>query len=205
MLITSGVALVSAYQLCSLHPSTTVHQRSPHVVASVGKCAIKVLGIGGGGGNAVNRMVESLEDENDAGVEFVCMNTDMQALGNALTPESLQLGPECTRGLGAGGKPDVGEAAAQESREAIAGLCAGQDMVFVTAGMGGGTGSGAAPVVGSPWTPAMPTGAAAGTALIAVTPCPQARASARLCRAQKRAETAFSAPREYPQPLGRAR
>ena len=147
MLITSGVALVSAYQLCSLHPSTTVHQRSPHVVASVGKCAIKVLGIGGGGGNAVNRMVESLEDENDAGVEFVCMNTDMQALGNALTPESLQLGPECTRGLGAGGKPDVGEAAAQESREAIAGLCAGQDMVFVTAGMGGGTGSGAAPVV----------------------------------------------------------
>ena len=145
--ITSGVALVSAYQLCSLHPSTTVHQRSPHVVASVGKCAIKVLGIGGGGGNAVNRMVESLEDENDAGVEFVCMNTDMQALGNALTPESLQLGPECTRGLGAGGKPDVGEAAAQESREAIAGLCAGQDMVFVTAGMGGGTGSGAAPVV----------------------------------------------------------
>lgn len=143
-----GVALVSAYQLHSLYPSTTVHHRiraTPH--ASVGKCAIKVIGIGGGGSNAVNRMVESLEDENDAGVEFVCMNTDVQALAVALTPETLQLGPECTRGLGAGGKPDVGEAAARESREAIATLCAGQDMVFVTAGMGGGTGSGAAPVV----------------------------------------------------------
>ena len=89
LLITSAVALVSAYQLCSLHPSTTAHQRSPPVVASVGKCAIKVLGIGGGGGNAVNRMVESLEDENDAGVEFVCMNTDVQALAVALTPETL--------------------------------------------------------------------------------------------------------------------
>ena len=145
-----GVALVSAYQLHSVYPSTTVHHRiraTPHVVASVGKCAIKVIGIGGGGSNAVNRMVESLEDENDAGVEFVCMNTDVQALAVALTPETLQLGPECTRGLGAGGKPEVGEAAARESREAIARLCAGQDMVFVTAGMGGGTGSGAAPVV----------------------------------------------------------
>ena len=147
-----GVALVSAYQPHSSYPRDTIRHRTratpPMLAAPLApSCAIKVIGIGGGGSNAVNRMMDSLEDEEGGGVEFVCMNTDMQALAVALTPETLQLGPECTRGLGAGGKPEVGEAAARESREAIATLCAGQDMVFVTAGMGGGTGSGAAPVV----------------------------------------------------------
>ena len=93
-------------------------------------------------------MVEALSlDGDDAAVQFTCMNTDTQALGRSLASETLQLGPELTRGLGAGGKPEVGEAAALESQEAITACCAGQDMVFVTAGMGGGTGSGAAPVV----------------------------------------------------------
>ena len=152
MMHLGAVALVSGYQLHSSYQPGTAHHRftraTPHIVASLApSCAIKVIGIGGGGSNAVNRMMDNLEDEDDRDVEFVCMNTDVQALDRSCTQETLQLGPECTRGLGAGGKPEVGEAAAQESREAIATCCAGQDMVFVTAGMGGGTGSGAAPVV----------------------------------------------------------
>ncbi|WP_280546718.1 cell division protein FtsZ [Halomonas sp. 11-S5] len=104
---------------------------------------IKVIGVGGGGGNAVNHMVES----NIEGVEFICANTDAQALKRVAAKTVLQLGSEITKGLGAGASPDVGRQAAMEDRERIAELLSGADMVFITAGMGGGTGTGGAPVV----------------------------------------------------------
>ncbi|MBZ9568147.1 MULTISPECIES: cell division protein FtsZ [Modicisalibacter] len=104
---------------------------------------IKVIGVGGGGGNAVNHMVES----NIEGVEFICANTDAQALKRVAAKTVLQLGSEITKGLGAGASPDVGRQAAMEDRERIAELLQGADMVFITAGMGGGTGTGGAPVV----------------------------------------------------------
>lgn len=104
---------------------------------------IKVIGVGGGGGNAVNHMVES----NIEGVEFICANTDAQALKRVAAKTVLQLGSEITKGLGAGANPDVGRQAAMEDRERIAELINGADMVFITAGMGGGTGTGGAPVV----------------------------------------------------------
>jgi len=104
---------------------------------------IKVIGIGGGGGNAVNHMVEaSLE-----GVEFICANTDSQALKSASCKSTLQLGTQVTKGLGAGAHPEVGRRAAEEDRDRIQEALEGADMVFITAGMGGGTGTGAAPVV----------------------------------------------------------
>jgi cell division protein FtsZ len=103
---------------------------------------IKVLGLGGGGCNAVNRMIElGIE-----GVEFICANTDHQALKNYLAPVKIQMGPKTTRGLGAGGIPSVGKAAAEESWHEISDALKGADMVFVTAGMGGGTGTGSIPV-----------------------------------------------------------
>lgn len=104
---------------------------------------IKVIGVGGGGGNAVNHMVES----NIEGVEFICANTDAQALKRVAAKTVLQLGSEITKGLGAGASPDVGRQAAMEDRDRIAELLQGADMVFITAGMGGGTGTGGAPVV----------------------------------------------------------
>ena len=104
---------------------------------------IKVIGVGGGGGNAVNHMVES----NIEGVEFICANTDAQALKRVSAKTVLQLGNEITKGLGAGANPEVGRQAAMEDRERIAELLNGADMVFITAGMGGGTGTGGAPVV----------------------------------------------------------
>ncbi len=103
---------------------------------------IKILGLGGGGSNAVNRMIDLGLD----GVEFIAANSDAQALANSLAPTKIQLGPNLTRGLGAGGKPEVGAAAAEESRDLIKQAVAGADMVFLTAGMGGGTGTGAIPV-----------------------------------------------------------
>jgi len=106
-------------------------------------CKIIVVGVGGAGNNAVNRMV----DENVSGVEFVGMNTDKQALMLCKAPKLLQLGEKLTKGLGAGAKPEVGEKAAEESIEDITSAIEGADMVFVTCGMGGGTGTGAAPVV----------------------------------------------------------
>ena len=115
--------------------------------ASVPPVAIKVFGIGGGGGNAVNRMVAALGGEKDGGVDFVACNTDVQALTDSLASETVQIGAACTRGLGAGGMPSVGTEAARESADEILSHIDGVDMVFVTAGMGGGTGSGAAPVV----------------------------------------------------------
>lgn len=104
---------------------------------------IKVVGVGGGGGNAVEHMVASDVE----GVEFICANTDAQALDKMQTKTVLQIGTEVTKGLGAGANPEVGRQAAQEDRERIAEMLVGADMVFITAGMGGGTGTGAAPIV----------------------------------------------------------
>jgi len=104
---------------------------------------IKVIGVGGGGGNAVHHMVQA----NIEGVDFICANTDAQALKNAAARTVLQLGGNITKGLGAGANPSVGKQAAIEDRERIAEVLEGADMVFITAGMGGGTGTGGAPVV----------------------------------------------------------
>ncbi|VAW80702.1 Cell division protein FtsZ [hydrothermal vent metagenome] len=104
---------------------------------------IKVIGIGGGGGNAVQHMVEA----DIEGVEFVCANTDAQALTNMNARTTLQLGNSITKGLGAGANPDIGRQAAMEDRDRIIECIEGSDMLFITAGMGGGTGTGAAPVV----------------------------------------------------------
>ncbi|MDQ7028318.1 MAG: cell division protein FtsZ [Ardenticatenia bacterium] len=104
---------------------------------------IKVIGIGGGGANAVNRMIEA----GIRGVEFIAVNTDAQALLLSQAPHRLRIGEKLTRGLGAGGNPEVGRKAAEESADEIEAVLKGADMVFITAGMGGGTGTGAAPVV----------------------------------------------------------
>ena len=104
---------------------------------------IIVVGVGGAGNNAVNRMI----DENIAGVEFIGINTDKQALQFCKAPTAMQIGEKLTKGLGAGARPEVGEKAAEESSEELAQAMKGADMVFVTCGMGGGTGTGAAPVV----------------------------------------------------------
>ena len=106
---------------------------------------IKVIGVGGGGQNAVNRMIE----EGIQGVEFISVNTDSQALMLSNAPQRLRIGEKLTRGLGSGGNPEIGHRAAEESRDEIAQLLEGADMVFVTAGMGGGTGSGASSVIAS--------------------------------------------------------
>ena len=104
---------------------------------------IKVVGCGGGGGNAVNRMIEA-QIKN---VEFIAINTDLQALGGSKTQNRLAIGQKVTKGLGSGGRPEIGEQAAEEDREMITNVLRGADMVFVTAGMGGGTGTGSAPIV----------------------------------------------------------
>ena len=111
--------------------------------ASVQGAVIKVIGVGGGGGNAINRMIE----EGLAGVEFIAANTDIQALSSSKAETVIQLGPKLTRGLGAGGQPEVGRKAAEESEETLTEALTGADMVFITAGMGGGSGTGAAPVI----------------------------------------------------------
>ncbi len=104
---------------------------------------ILVIGVGGAGNNAVNRMIE----EGIAGVDFVCVNTDKQHLKNCKAPQCIQIGEKLTKGLGAGAQPEVGEKAAEENKEQLVEMIKGCDMVFVTCGMGGGTGTGAAPVV----------------------------------------------------------
>lgn len=104
---------------------------------------IKVIGVGGGGSNAVNRMIEN----GLQGVEFIAVNTDAQALHLSKADNKLQLGGKLTRGLGAGANPDIGKKAAEESRDQLEEYLTGADMVFITAGMGGGTGTGAAPVI----------------------------------------------------------
>ncbi|HAN26369.1 MAG TPA: cell division protein FtsZ, partial [Haliea salexigens] len=104
---------------------------------------IKVIGVGGGGGNAVKHMIENSVE----GVDFICANTDAQALSDIRSKTVLQLGGAITKGLGAGANPEIGRAAALEDRERIADALRGADMVFITAGMGGGTGTGGAPIV----------------------------------------------------------
>ena len=109
-----------------------------------GQCArIKVIGVGGGGSNGINRMIEA----GLKGAEFIAVNTDAQALAMSKATHKLQIGEKLTRGLGAGANPEIGNKAAEESREILAKALKGADMVFVTAGMGGGTGTGAAPIV----------------------------------------------------------
>lgn len=109
----------------------------------VSPATIKVVGVGGGGGNAVNRMIKA----GLSGVDFWLMNTDLQVLNYSTCKNKIQLGPKLTNGLGAGGEPQIGEKAAEEAQQEITEALEGADMVFVTAGMGGGTGTGAAPVV----------------------------------------------------------
>ncbi len=104
---------------------------------------LKVVGVGGGGTNAVNRMIDS----GIKGVDFICINTDAQALNLSRAPIKLQIGENITRGLGAGANPEVGEKAAEESKDEIVEYLKGADMIFITAGMGGGTGTGGAPVI----------------------------------------------------------
>jgi cell division protein FtsZ len=122
---------------------------------------LKVLGLGGGGGNAVNRMIElGLK-----GAQFIAANTDAQALQTCLAPVKIQLGPKLTRGLGAGGNPQIGRAAAEESRRELERALSGADMIFLTAGMGGGTGTGAIPI-------AAQTARATGAVTIAIVTTP---------------------------------
>ncbi|XP_065862478.1 cell division protein FtsZ homolog 1, chloroplastic [Euphorbia lathyris] len=140
------------HKLCPSHKTgrTTVSKRHRHVSATVTctfapmeSAKIKVVGVGGGGNNAVNRMIGS----GLHGVDFYAINTDSQALLQSSAQNPLQIGELLTRGLGTGGNPLLGEQAAEESKEAISNALKGSDLVFITAGMGGGTGSGAAPVV----------------------------------------------------------
>ncbi|MBR0574036.1 MULTISPECIES: cell division protein FtsZ [Pasteurellaceae] len=111
---------------------------------------IKVVGVGGGGGNALNHMVEGQADENgelSSGVEFFSVNTDAQALRKTAVRQTIQIGDKITKGLGAGANPNVGRQAAEDDRDALTNMLSGADMVFISAGMGGGTGTGAAPVI----------------------------------------------------------
>ena len=109
----------------------------------LGSARIKVIGVGGGGTNAVNRMI----DAGLNGIEFLAMNTDVQVLNVSKAPRKIQLGENSTRGLGAGGNPEIGRSAAEESKSEVKKLLDGADLVFITAGMGGGTGTGAAPII----------------------------------------------------------
>lgn len=114
-------------------------------LSDISPTVIKVIGCGGGGSNAVNRMIEAnLKD-----VEFIALNTDKQALGRSKASTRLAIGQKLTQGLGAGGDPEIGEKAAQEDKDKIANILKGANMVFVTAGMGGGTGTGSAPIIAS--------------------------------------------------------
>jgi len=110
---------------------------------SFDKAKLKVVGVGGAGNNAVNRMI----DGGLSGLEFIAINTDAQALEGAKASNRIQIGSRCTKGLGAGADPEVGRKAIEEDRELVAEAIAGSDMIFVAAGMGGGTGTGAAPIV----------------------------------------------------------
>ncbi len=121
--------------------SSDNYEQTPSSTVSPAK--IKVIGVGGGGGNAVNRMIKN----GLTGVEFWLMNTDLQILNTSTCKNRIQLGAKLTNGLGAGGEPQIGEKAAEEAQQEITSAIEGADMVFVTAGMGGGTGTGAAPIV----------------------------------------------------------
>ena len=126
---------------------TIPNERSPHIMKPSPQtetfARIKVVGVGGGGCNAVNRMIS----DGLSGVEFIAVNADAQALLESNAPDRVRIGDKLTRGLGAGGDPEVGSKAAEESAEELYEVLKGADMVFITAGMGGGTGTGAAPIV----------------------------------------------------------
>ena len=124
-------------------PTNSITYIDDDEMDSYGQARFTVFGVGGGGGNAVQNMVE----QKIAGVKFICANTDKQALDRMSAPNKVQLGEQSTRGLGAGANPEIGRTAAEETRDAIRQHLEGTDMVFVTAGMGGGTGTGGAPVV----------------------------------------------------------
>lgn len=138
---------------CAFLTSPAVHYRQGAfrraeltAQAESSPCIIKVIGVGGGGGNAVNRMIQFGQGQSQS-VEYWTVNTDIQALDASLSPNRLGIGATTARGLGAGGSPDTGRDAAEESFEQVSQMVADSDMVFVVAGMGGGTGSGAAPIV----------------------------------------------------------
>ncbi len=131
------------YGSTSISMNNFAEEGRGHDIVPGNVARIKVIGVGGGGCNAVNRMVVS----GITGVEFWAINTDAQTLVQAAAPNCLQIGQKLTRGLGAGGNPQIGQKAAEESREEIAAALGDTDLVFVTAGMGGGTGTGAAPIV----------------------------------------------------------
>jgi len=154
-----------------------------HVPLNTALPKIVVLGLGGGGSNAVNRMIES----GMQGVTFIAANTDAQSLAHNLAPNKIQLGPKSTRGLGAGGLPVVGENAAEESSKELASLLRGADMVFLTAGMGGGTGTGSIPI-------AAKVAKASGAVTIAIVTKPF---SFELGRRQRNAEEGLAKLKEY--------
>ncbi len=154
-----------------------------HVPLNTALPKIVVLGLGGGGSNAVNRMIES----GMQGVTFIAANTDAQALSGNLAPNKIQLGPKSTRGLGAGGLPVVGESAAEESTKELAALLHGADMVFLTAGMGGGTGTGSIPI-------AAKVAKASGAVTIAIVTKPF---SFELGRRQRNAEEGLAKLKEF--------
>jgi cell division protein FtsZ len=154
-----------------------------HVPLNTALPKIVVLGLGGGGSNAINRMIEN----GMQGVTFIAANTDAQSLAHNLAPNKIQLGPKSTRGLGAGGLPVVGENAAEESTKELASLLHGADMVFLTAGMGGGTGTGAIPI-------AAKVAKASGAVTIAIVTRPF---SFELGRRQRNAEEGLAKLSEY--------
>ena len=114
-----------------------------HLAEETNSAKIKVVGIGGGGGNAVNRMIETGIE----GVDFISVNTDLQALNQNRAKNKVQIGNQLTKGLGSGGRPDIGKQAALEDTEKLINILEGSDMVFLTAGLGGGTGTGATPIL----------------------------------------------------------
>jgi len=167
-----------------------IHSSSP---LSTPQPVLKVIGLGGGGCNAVNRMIEL----GMQGVEFIAANTDYQALQTSIAPYKIQLGQHVTRGLGAGGNPEIGYKAAEESHRELAAALAGASMVFLTAGMGGGTGTGAIPV-------AAKIARSLGAVTIAIVTTPfsfemgrrQRNASEGLQRLQPQTDTLISIPND---------
>jgi len=147
MAVSTPVELdMTQLQLDFLHSSAVIDSlRKGRQVVKIhdGQAKIKVVGVGGGGSNAIDRMIEA----GLGGVDFVVTNTDMQALARSAAERKVQIGEDVTRGLGAGGNPEIGRQAAEESRQELKNILDGSDMVFITGGMGGGTGTGASPVI----------------------------------------------------------
>lgn len=135
------------FEPISFDSSDNINQFNPVGYDVISPAIIKVIGVGGGGGNAVEHMSRLAEQESIKGVEFYDVNTDAQVLSKRTTRQTIQIGAGITKGLGAGANPEVGRKSAEEDRDAISNMISGSDMVFIAVGMGGGTGTGAAPVV----------------------------------------------------------